>query len=192
MNRDLRTYIDICHKESEICAAYTEHSTAHFNNIAKIDVDYDIITPQKKKNGREEDINEDRQIPFDKNEENMIIIANETIEPNACKTIEQNTSKTVQLGKEKDFLNHLNNLLEASLMTTPYRKTITMDQMMGTEQLDEIFLLTNEIGRSIIIANTLRADTYNWKDPKIHPTIIHFKLATGPGHSDQNQLPIRS
>ena len=54
-NRCLRTYIDSCHKESEIHAVYPQHITVHFENVANITVDSGIVTPQKKKNGREED-----------------------------------------------------------------------------------------------------------------------------------------
>ena len=53
--RDLQTYIDSCHKESERRAAYTEHSTANFNNVANITVNSDIITSQKKQNVIAED-----------------------------------------------------------------------------------------------------------------------------------------
>ena len=49
----MREYIDSCHRESESCAAYLEHNTAHFNNIANITANSDSITPQKKNNGRE-------------------------------------------------------------------------------------------------------------------------------------------
>ena len=54
--------------------------------MANITVVSDIITPYKKKNGREEDR---RQIPFNKNEENQSIIARGTIEPNSSKKNEQ-------------------------------------------------------------------------------------------------------
>ena len=52
--------------------------------------------------------------------------------------------------------------------------------------------LTTELGGSVSITNTLRADTVNWVDPTIQPTIIHSKQATGLGKSDQNHFPIRS
>ena len=95
-NRDLQTYIDGCHKESERCAAYPEQSTAHFNNVVNITVDSDSITPQKGKNGREEDRQEYRQIPFDKNVENNSIIVSEAIEPNTSKSIEPNTRNKIE------------------------------------------------------------------------------------------------
>ena len=44
-------YIDSFHKESEIRIAYLEQNTAHFNNVAKITVNSDIINQQKKKIG---------------------------------------------------------------------------------------------------------------------------------------------
>ena len=64
----MQEHIDSFHKESESRAAYPEHSTTHFNNIANITVDSDIITPHKKQNGREENIQKDRDILFDKND----------------------------------------------------------------------------------------------------------------------------
>ena len=79
-NWDLKTYIGSCHKESERCAEYPENSTKHLNNVANITVDIVSIS-QKKKQIK---IEEDRDIPFYKNEENRSIIANETIEPK-CK-----------------------------------------------------------------------------------------------------------
>ena len=42
-------YIDSCHKESEIRAAYTEQSTVHFKNVANITVDRDSLFLQEKK-----------------------------------------------------------------------------------------------------------------------------------------------
>ena len=49
-NRDLRNYIDSCHKESERSAEYPEQSTTYFNNVVNITVYNDSITPQKKQN----------------------------------------------------------------------------------------------------------------------------------------------
>ena len=95
-NQDLQTYIDSCHKESEIRAAYPEQSNAHLNNIVNITVNSDSITPHKKKNGREEDRQDDFHITFDKNEENKSIFASETIEPNASETIELSTSNKIE------------------------------------------------------------------------------------------------
>ena len=46
INRYLQNYIDICHKELERAAAYPEQSTAPFNNVLRITVDIDSITPQ--------------------------------------------------------------------------------------------------------------------------------------------------
>ena len=62
--------------------------------------------------------------------------------------------------------------------------------MTGTEQPAQILFLANEIGGYVSIASTLRADTVNQTDLTIQPTIIHFKQATGPGHSDRNHFPI--
>ena len=68
MNRDLRTYIDICHKESERRAVYLEQSTSHLNNVLKIAVNNDSITPQNKQNGIEEYHQEYHKRSFDGNE----------------------------------------------------------------------------------------------------------------------------
>ena len=84
-NQDMQTYIDSCNKER---AAYTEHKNLHFKNIADITVDSYIINPHKKKNGREEDFQEDSQIPLNENEGNYSIIAIGTIEPKASEKIE--------------------------------------------------------------------------------------------------------
>ena len=58
-NRDLQTDIDIVKKE---CEAYPENNTLHSENVANITINSDSVTPQKKKNGREEDHQEDHQI----------------------------------------------------------------------------------------------------------------------------------
>ena len=51
---------------------------------------------------RQEYFQENRKIPFDKNEKNKSIIASETIEPNASEKIEQITSnKTEQIVSKK-------------------------------------------------------------------------------------------
>ena len=65
MNRDIKTYIDSCNKER---AENTEQNTLHLENVARITVDSDSITPQKKQNGIEEYKQEDCQIPFNENE----------------------------------------------------------------------------------------------------------------------------
>ena len=44
-NRDMQNYIDSCHKESEICAAYPEQSTAHFENVANITINSASVIP---------------------------------------------------------------------------------------------------------------------------------------------------
>ena len=64
--------------------------------------------------------------------------------------------------------------------------------MIDTEQLVQILLPTTEIGGFVSIANKLRAETENWMNPTIKRTIIHFKQATIPVHSDQNHFPICS
>ena len=74
---------------------YPEQSTENFNNVTNINVVSDNITPQKK-NGREEYCQEDRQIPFNKKEENKSIISRKTIEPNARKTIEPNAIEKIE------------------------------------------------------------------------------------------------
>ena len=58
-----------------------------------ITINSDIITPQKKQNGRKEYHQEDCQIPLNKNGENKSIIERKTIEPNENETIEPNLSK---------------------------------------------------------------------------------------------------
>ena len=62
----MQEHIDSCHKESESHAAYSEHSSAHFNNVANIPIHSDSITPQKNKNGREEKSQKDHDIPLKK------------------------------------------------------------------------------------------------------------------------------
>ena len=79
-NRDLQTYIDCCHQESERHALYPEQGIVHFNNMANITIDNNSITPQRRQNEREEHHQKDCQILFNKNEENKSIIASKTIE----------------------------------------------------------------------------------------------------------------
>ena len=83
----MQTYIDSSHNESERRTLYPEQNTLYFENVLTIHVDIDSTTPQKRKNGIEEDRQEDHQIPFGKNEEDDSIIASETIEQNASKNI---------------------------------------------------------------------------------------------------------
>ena len=64
--------------------------------------------------------------------------------------------------------------------------------MTGTEQTAKIYLPTTEIGGSVSIANTIRTDTENHKDPTIKPTITHLNQENRPGHSYWNHFPIRS
>ena len=133
INRDMREHIDSCHNESESRTAYLDHSTAHFNDVAKITSDSDSITQQKKKNGREENSQKNHEIPFEENEAKNSIIASETIVPNASETIvpkaseaiekiarktvnaskkiEQNASKKIKAGAEKYFLTCIKNIL---------------------------------------------------------------------------------
>ena len=59
----MQNYIDSFKKER---ASYPEHNTLYFENIEKITVESDIITPPKKR--RKEDFQEYRQIPFGENE----------------------------------------------------------------------------------------------------------------------------
>ena len=92
-DKDIRTYIDICIIEH---AENPKQKTLHLENFAIINVDSDSIISQKKQNGREEYHQEDCQIHFNVNEENMSIIAIKTIEPNVFEKIEPNTSKTVE------------------------------------------------------------------------------------------------
>ena len=50
-NRYLRNYIDSCHKESLICAAYMKQRTEHFENVANITINSANVIPQEKKQG---------------------------------------------------------------------------------------------------------------------------------------------
>ena len=105
------------------------------------------------------------------------------------KTIEKNASKTNKVGTDKDFLACIKNMSEEWRRTiTPLGGSITRNRMMVTEQRFQILFLTTDIGGSVSIANTLRTDTVNWKDPNIQPTIVHLKQATGLGHSDRNHF----
>ena len=45
---------DNCHKESEIRAAYPEHSTAHFEEFLEITVNSNSEVPPGKQNGNKE------------------------------------------------------------------------------------------------------------------------------------------
>ena len=45
----MREHIDSCHKESEIHAAYTEQSTANFEDVANITVNNNSVITQGKK-----------------------------------------------------------------------------------------------------------------------------------------------
>ena len=62
----MREHIDSWHKESENPAAYPEHGTANFNNIANITIDSDSINPKNKRNGKEGKIQKDCEIPSEK------------------------------------------------------------------------------------------------------------------------------
>ena len=48
--RRYEKYIDSCHKESEICAAYPEQRTVHFKKVANITINSDSVIPQEEKN----------------------------------------------------------------------------------------------------------------------------------------------
>ena len=63
---------------------------------------------------------------------------------------------------------------------------------MGMEKLSQILLPTTEIGESVIIANTIRADTPSNLKPTIQPTTVHFKKSTGAVYSDWGNLLILS
>ena len=69
----MRNYIDKCNKESEKYAAYPEQSTIHFENVVNITVDSDCVITQEKQDRSEEYFQEDRKIPYDKNEANNSI-----------------------------------------------------------------------------------------------------------------------
>ena len=77
-------------------------------------------------------------------------------------------------------------------MTNLLGKSITRNQITGTEQLSQIMFLTTEIGGSVSTANTLRTNTVNRRGPTIQPTIIHLNQATRMGHSERNHFLIGS
>ena len=81
------------------------------------------------------------------------------------------------------------------LLTTPLGKIIPRNIMTGTEKLSQVSLLT-EIGGyvkfSVGIMSPFRTNTANRTDPTIQPTIVHYKLDTGLGHSDRKYSPLRS
>ena len=115
---------------------------------------------------------------------------------NASKTIERNTRKQKEIVRNQivytpHFKPYLDNLT-TPLLTVPLGKSITRNRMTGTEQPDQIFLRTTEIGGSISIVKTLKADTENWKDTTIQQTIFQFKQANVPGNSDLNHFLIGS
>ena len=83
-------------------------------------------------------------------------------------------------------------IVELGQTITPLDKIITRNWLTGTEQPDKILLSTTEIGGSVSIANTLRTDTENHKDPNIQPTTIHIKQSSRPRHSERNHFHIGS
>ena len=70
INWDIREYIISCPKESELCAVYTEQSTAYFDDIENITLDSANVILQEKKNGSEEYFQANT---YDKNEVNNSI-----------------------------------------------------------------------------------------------------------------------
>ena len=64
------------------------------------------------------------------------------------------------------------------------------------KQPSQISFPTTEIGgavkHSMGIANPFRDNTVNQTDPNIQPTIVYFKQATVPVHSDPNHFPLGS
>ena len=99
----MRENIDSCHKESESRTEYPEQNTSHFNNVANITVNSNSVTPQKKKNGIEEDHQEDCNIIFDKNGANKSMNASETIELITIKTIEKMLAIKLEKFQEKQL-----------------------------------------------------------------------------------------
>ena len=78
-------------------------------------------------------------------------------------------------------------LSEANYLTNPIGKSITRNIIAGTEQLDQVLLLTETGGYIKLlvgIANPFRPNTENWTDPTIQPTIAQSNQFTGPVHSD--------
>ena len=70
----MREHIDSCHKQFESHATYAEHINSHVNNVANVTIDSDGITLQKKKYGKERNIQKDNDIYFKENEPNKSII----------------------------------------------------------------------------------------------------------------------
>ena len=93
-NQDLKTYIESCHKESERCAAYLEQNTLHSEIASDIAINSDSITPQKKKNDREEYRQEDHQMPFNENDANKS--KNVSRKVNTSKKIETNARNKIE------------------------------------------------------------------------------------------------
>ena len=171
----MQEHIDIFHKESEICAAYLEHITAHFNNIANITIDSDIITPHKKKNTREENIQKDHEIPFYKNEANKSIIASETIVQNASKKIVPNASEAIQqttidiIKQTKSKKVNVSKKIGQNARKKFRSGTAKYFLTCNNNLLEESRQMTTPLGKS------LRNDIANRTDPTSQPTIIHFK-----------------
>ena len=129
-------------KELERRAEYPELNTLHLETFANITINIDNVNPQKKKNGKEEDHQEDCQIPKDKNEESKSTNASKTVEPNAIETIEPSASnkiepngrnKTEQIESEQkeisrnqiSYILHFKSYLEnlpILLLKTPFRR----------------------------------------------------------------------
>ena len=86
-NRDMQNYIDCCKKE---CASYPEQNNLHFENVTDITIYIHSITPHTKKNGREEDFQEDCRIPFNENEGNYSLILWEKLNQTQAKKLNKN------------------------------------------------------------------------------------------------------
>ena len=94
INRGMQENIDICHKEPEICEAYPEKITAHFEDIANITNNKTVngasLLPQGKQNGDKNNGEEDIQlISYRKYK------GNNSNENNANKKIEHTTSNQI-------------------------------------------------------------------------------------------------
>ena len=144
-------------------------------------IDGDSLTPQKKKNGREENKQKGRENLFDKNEANKSIIVSKTIALNVSKTIVPNVSEKI-----KQIANNKIEQIVSKQNEIEINKNVYNPHCKAFLDNNPIPSLTTPIGKSF------RIYTENRTDPTIQPTIDHLKQATRPGHSDRNQFSTRS
>ena len=151
MNRDIQTYIDSFKKER---AENTEQNTLHLENFAIIAVDSNIITPQKKQNGRKENHQEHCKIPFEENEENNSIITSKTIESNANEEIGLNKINKIEQIASK--------IVDATKKIEPnVRKTIEQIASNKIELImSKIFDVSDTIEKNVSKKNKVGKEKY--------------------------------